>query len=354
MLPARVVEYEICFIEPEFRGLPVMNKQRSGFTLIELLVVIAIIAVLIALLLPAVQAAREAARRTQCVNNLKQLGLALHNYNDSYGSFPIGRSVFVTATTGTTPYAYSPFAMLLPFIEQSPLYAAINFNLPTGTTFQAGNTTVLATVVAGFLCPSDPQQVPTGEAGTDYRFSEGSSIAYDWGGTDPTGYNASLPAPDGPFFDNTAVTLAGITDGTSNTAATAEKLLGDFNTAVATPNRDIYVGTTVPTTPEEAYLLCQQIDTTSLPSNGSSTEGTPWISGTVSVSVYKHVSPPGSFSCYYYPARLTLVATSLHPGGVNAGMCDGSVRFFKQTIDRTIWRAIGSRNGGEVISSDSY
>ena len=95
-----------------------MNKQRSGFTLIELLVVIAIIAVLIALLLPAVQAAREAARRAQCVNNLKQLGLALHNYNSSYGSFPIGRSVFVTATTGTTPYSYSPFAMLLPFIEQ--------------------------------------------------------------------------------------------------------------------------------------------------------------------------------------------------------------------------------------------
>ena len=331
-----------------------MNKQRSGFTLIELLVVIAIIAVLIALLLPAVQAAREAARRTQCVNNMKQLGLALHNYNDTYGSFPIGRNVFVTAPPVPTPYSYSPFAMLLPFVEQTPLYQSINFNLPSGNAYQAGNTTALATVVAGFLCPSDPQQVPAGEAGADYRFSEGSSIAYEWGATDPSGYNASLPAPDGPFFDNTAVTLAQITDGTSNTAATAEMLLGDFNTAVATPNRDIYVGTIIPTTPEEAYQFCQQLDPTSTPSNGSSTEGTPWISGTVSISVYKHVSPPNTRSCYYYPERLTLTSSSLHPGGVNVGMCDGSVRFFKSSIDRTVWRAIGSRNGGEVISSDSY
>ena len=150
------------------------------------------------------------------------------------------------------------------------------------------------------------------------------------------------------------MTLAQITDGTSNTAATAEKLLGDFNTAVATPNRDIYVGTIIPTTPEQAYQLCQQVDPTSTPSNGSSTEGTPWISGTVSVTPYKHVSPPNTLSCYYYPERLTLTATSLHPGGVNVGMCDGSVRFFKSSIDRIVWRAIGSRNGGEVISSDSY
>ena len=162
-----------------------MSKQRSGFTLIELLVVIAIIAVLIALLLPAVQSAREAARRTQCVNNLKQLGLALHNYGSSYGAFPIGRSVFPNWTAGPTPYSYSPFAMLLPFVEQSPLYASINFNLPSGTAYQAGNTTALATAVAGFLCPTDPQQVPQGEAGTNYRFSEGTTIAYESGADRP-------------------------------------------------------------------------------------------------------------------------------------------------------------------------
>jgi prepilin-type N-terminal cleavage/methylation domain-containing protein/prepilin-type processing-associated H-X9-DG protein len=329
-----------------------MHKQRSGFTLIELLVVIAIIAVLIALLLPAVQSAREAARRIQCTNNLKQLGLALHNYNDSYGSFPIGRSVF-PSTVLPVPYSYSPFAMLLPFIEQSPVYSSINFNMTNVD--QTGNTTAMATAIAGFLCPSDSQQVlVVGEAGTNYRFSEGTSIAYDWGVSDPTGYNAALPGPDGPFFDNTAVTLQMITDGTSNTAAISEKLMGDFNPAIATPNRDIYVGTIIPVDPETCYQLCQQVNPTSTPSNGESGSGAPWIRGYVATSVYKHVSPPLTLSCYFYPARLTLTAWSLHPGGVNVTMCDGSVRFFKASIDRRVWRAIGSRNGGEVISSDSY
>jgi prepilin-type N-terminal cleavage/methylation domain-containing protein/prepilin-type processing-associated H-X9-DG protein len=329
-----------------------MNRRRPGFTLIELLVVIAIIAVLIALLLPAVQSAREAARRIQCTNNLKQLGLALHNYNGSYGSFPIGRSVFVN-TILPVPYSYSPFAMLLPFIEQSPLYASINFNMTSVD--QTGNTTAMATVISGLLCPSESQQIlPVGEAGTNYRFSEGTTIAYEWGATDPTGYNAALPGPDGPFFDNTAVTLAMITDGTSNTAAVSEKLMGDFNPAIATPNRDIYVGTIIPTTPEEAYQFCQALDPTSTPPKGESGSGAPWIRGYVATSVYKHVSPPLTMSCYYYPERLTLTAWSLHPGGVNVTMCDGSVRFVKQTIDRTVWRAIGSRNGGEVISSDAY
>ena len=130
--------------------------------------------------------------------------------------------------------------------------------------------------------------------------------------------------------------------------------MGDFNPSIATPNRDIYVGTIVPTTPEETYHLCQQVDPTSTPPNGESGSGAPWIYGYVATSVYKHVSPPITLSCYFYPSRLTLTAWSLHPGGVNVGMCDGSVRFFKPTIDRTVWRAIGSRNGGEVISSDSY
>ena len=328
-----------------------MRRRRAAFTLIELLVVIAIIAVLIALLLPAVQSAREAARRSQCVNNLNQLGLALHNYHDVNGAFPIGRSVF-PSTLIPAPYAYSPYAMMLPFFEQAPLYASINFSLTKVD--QAGNTTAMATVITTILCPSDSQQMPAGNAGSNYRFSEGSTIAYEWGPTDPLGYNTDIPAPDGPFFDNIAVKIAQITDGTSNTAAMAEKLLGDFNTTLVTPNRDIFVQTTWPPTPEDTYLQCQTVDTTSTPSNGSSTEGAPWISGTVSCTPYKHVSPPNTLTCYFYPARLTLTATSLHPGGVNVCMCDGSVRFFKNSIDRRVWRAIGSRNGGEVISSDGY
>src|SRR5262249_52351621 len=116
-----------------------LRLRRSAFTLIELLVVIAIIAVLIGLLLPAVQSAREAARRTQCVNNLKQIGLGLHNYHDVNGTLPMDRSIYFWPYTPATPFSFSPFAMMLPFLEQAPLYAAINFNLPSGN--QAGNTT---------------------------------------------------------------------------------------------------------------------------------------------------------------------------------------------------------------------
>jgi prepilin-type processing-associated H-X9-DG protein len=150
------------------------------------------------------------------------------------------------------------------------------------------------------------------------------------------------------------VKIAQITDGTSNTAMASEKLMGDFNNGIASPTRDIYVQTTWPTTPEETYQQCQQVDITSHPSNGESGGGSPWLRGYVGTSVYKHVSPPNSLSCYFYPSRLTLTATSLHTGGVNVAMGDGSVRFVKSTINRLTWRAIGSRNGGEVISSDNY
>jgi prepilin-type N-terminal cleavage/methylation domain-containing protein/prepilin-type processing-associated H-X9-DG protein len=329
-----------------------MRRTRAAFTLIELLVVIAIIAVLIALLLPAVQSAREAARRAQCVNNMKQLGLALHNYHGVTGAFPIDRSIFPSPATATTPYSYSPFAMLLPYMEQSPMYSAINFNLPSLS--QDGNTTVLATAVSVFLCPSDGQHAPANTAGTNYRFSEGTSICYAYGPVDFSLVNTTMPPPDGPFFDNMSITIAQITDGTSNTAMVSERLLGDFNNAIATPNRDTFVQTTWPTTPEETYQQCQQVDPTSVPSNGDSNVGTPWLRGYVGTSVYKHVSPPNTYSCYFYPSRLTMTASSLHPGGVNVNMGDGSVRFIKNTINRVTWRALGSRNGGEVLSQDSY
>lgn len=329
-----------------------MTRRRPGFTLIELLVVIAIIAVLIALLLPAVQSAREAARRAQCTNNLKQLGLALQNYHGSYGSFPIGRSIFPNPATDTTPYSYSPFAMLLPFVEQSPLFSSINFSLPTLS--QQGNTTALATSVNSFLCPSDGQQAPSYAGGTNYRFSEGTSICYAYGPVDFGQVNTTMPIPDGAFFDNLSINLAQISDGTSNTAVASEKLMGDFNNGIASQMRDIYVQTTWPTTPEETYQQCQAVDNTSLPAKGESGGGSPWLRGYVATSVYKHVSPPNSYSCYFYPSRLTLTATSLHPGGVNVALADGSVRFVKSAVNRMTWRALGSRNGGEVISSDSY
>ena len=207
-------------------------KERRGFTLIELLVVIAIIAVLIALLLPAVQAAREAARRIQCTNNLKQLALALHNYSTAVGAFPVGidnTSAYTGAPPGSlsTWTAWSAQALLLPYVEQGPLYNAANFSWTccyVGPQANATNSTVYNTRIAAFLCPSD------GLAGVQninsYAGSIGdSTVQYPAGGTttgifqvyDPT--TVSCPS----------VTLAAVTDGTSNTIAFGEGLVGDYS-----------------------------------------------------------------------------------------------------------------------------
>jgi prepilin-type N-terminal cleavage/methylation domain-containing protein/prepilin-type processing-associated H-X9-DG protein len=330
-----------------------MTRRRSGFTLIELLVVIAIIAVLIALLLPAVQSAREAARRAQCVNNLKQIGLAVHNYLDVHGRLPIGRGTRPPQPyTIASRYNYSGFSMILPFMEQTPIFNAINFNL-TMTTAD-GNTTVQRAAIAAYLCPSDGQTPPVESAGNNYRFSEGSSICYSYAETDPGNTNTMLPAPDGPFFAERSIQLSQITDGTSNTGLASEKLLGDFNQGIPNVRRDVYNTTYFPATPEEAFQNCESWDANSIDSGGESSSGAPWLDGFLHTAIYKHVSPPNKKSCYFRPTRLTMAVSSNHPGGVNICLADGSVRFVKDTIDRVNWRALGSMNGGEVLSSDAY
>ncbi|MFO0891696.1 MAG: DUF1559 domain-containing protein, partial [Isosphaeraceae bacterium] len=326
-----------------------------AFTLIELLVVIAIIAVLIALLLPAVQAAREAARRAQCTNNLKQIGLALHNYADVHGRFPIGRGTRPARPYDVTSrYNYSPFAMLLPFLEQGPIFSAINFSLTM--TVQDGNSTAQAAAIASYLCPSDSQATPVGWGGTNYRFNEGSNILYAHAETDAAGLNNALPAPNGPFFAERSIRLSEITDGLSNTAAASEKLLGDFNQGIPTIRRDVYNAPSppMPATIDEAVQRCEAMDNQSVDANGESGGGAPWMDGFLHTSIYKHASTPNKKSCYFRPVRLVMSASSLHPGGVNVGFCDGSVRFVKDTVDRRAWWAIGSMNGGEVVSADSY
>jgi prepilin-type N-terminal cleavage/methylation domain-containing protein len=166
-----------------------VHINRRAFTLIELLVVIAIIAVLISLLLPAVQSAREAARRAQCVNNLKQIGLALHNYAGALNVFPMSMNLDAPGFGYPEPVSYSGLSMLLPFMEQVQVFNSINYNLLRG---DPGNNTAMATSVSSFLCPSDPQNnLPPGQAGENYRPNSGNGIQYVSGASDPWGFNTS-------------------------------------------------------------------------------------------------------------------------------------------------------------------
>jgi prepilin-type N-terminal cleavage/methylation domain-containing protein/prepilin-type processing-associated H-X9-DG protein len=332
-----------------------MRRFRAGFTLIELLVVIAIIAVLIALLLPAVQAAREAARRAQCVNNVKQFGLAMHNYIDSTNAVPLGR----TLQAGT----YRPFsqqARVLGFMEQSNAFNALNFSL---SSYDPSNATGAAISVNSFLCPSDVAiQIPTGlvltgfnAAPVNYRANEGTSVAMWYGADDTTNVNNGIvPPPNGLFYSDLLITLAMITDGTSNTAAFSEHVIGDFSNSIATDVSDTFEPGTHPLTSDDAYNMCLATNIYNLSTQGYSNVGAPWTYGYHSTTSYWHSAPPNTRSCMFPPSRISTTANSRHPGGVNLGLADGSVRFIKSTINIQTWRALGTRNLGEIISSDSY
>ncbi len=301
------------------------SGKSRGFTLIELLVVIAIIAILIALLLPAVQQAREAARRTQCKNNLKQLGLALHNYHDTALCFPFGM--------GGTGTKYSAISQMLAQIEQASLYASIDFNKQIT---DPANTMARLIELPAFRCPSDfANSQPSAGGAINYFPNKGASLRWQ------------DPAADGVMFFQSCIRFRDVTDGTSSTAAFSERIVSDGSNGIVTPRSDTFLSTANPNSHAEAVQMCEAVDITNLANQFPQFMGAPWIDGKHG---YQHVSGPNARSCGFQAAgKATMAANSRHVGGVHVLLCDGSVRFTSENIDLGIWRAVGTRAGNETI-----
>lgn len=312
------------------------SLRRPAFTLVELLVVIAIIGILVALLLPAVQSAREAARRMQCTNNIKQIALAMHNHHDGKGHFPHGVYNYLDGT-GSTPAPYTGyedrrcwFHDILPYIEQQALYDQFVTYMKT-----PGNSALgfpgMMTVVPSTVCPSDGKSPKLktywGGFGTDHQGFSGNVIAlagsdyFNAGGADKS------TAINGICFSISKVTMGDISDGTSNTALASELILSpdvgshDIRGRYYNP---AHGGVLFSTRVTPNTLVPDRLN---------------WCSS----------NPIPQAPCVWEGTDMFVSVRSHHPGGVTMGLCDGSVRFINNSVNAVLFKALGSRNGGEVI-----
>jgi prepilin-type N-terminal cleavage/methylation domain-containing protein/prepilin-type processing-associated H-X9-DG protein len=354
--------------------------RRRGFTLIELLVVIAIIAVLIALLLPAVQMAREAARRSQCKNNLKQIGLALHNYHDVYNVFPNGNMNWRWYATPGTTYGpagstlngnFAPQTSLLPFMEYASLFNAFNFATNpwpgTGSGGNIFNVTAISYRVETFLCPSDVTQpvawigVTAGVIGqnnypgNNYRWNMGRA-----------GIQISR---EGLFSRSDRVKgVRDCNDGTTFTAAFSERVMGSSFYGTLTDKNSWYgfaVDPGVPALPTDItgrlkifHDNCQVFPGPY--NNRYPNSGGFWAIAAGRYTAYNHTMSPNQKSCFNSlrvaggSTRGATTATSFHPGGVNVLMVDGTVRYVSDSVDLDVWWALATTSGQETISNSAF
>ncbi|MGP0069446.1 MAG: DUF1559 domain-containing protein [Isosphaeraceae bacterium] len=359
------------------------SRRRStvgGFTLIELLVVIAIIAVLIALLLPAVQAAREAARRSQCVNNMKQIGLAISNYESSQGSYPPGAIHYQESPMDCSQASrgFSMFLLLMPMMEQQTIYNSINFTMPTGgaAPIMFIQSTGLLAKVNSFVCPSDqPQQSQVSGSGNyytqcSYAACAGTRDIWHWwcgcpGG--PGGPCTTSPdiQPDGVFGGGFICKVASVTDGTSNTIFAGEfsRYINDPDAVFNSWTRALWFSSNIGNNTARPQCLAGTGPAINAPLMVSDVTnfdgGWQWLTGNCDDWLY--FSSPDVRQAGQYGFR------SLHPGGANFLFGDGSVHFLKQTINMGtptwsttgtnmtgVYRQLSTRAGGETVSSDSY
>lgn len=324
-----------------------MLRRRAAFTLLELLVVIAIIGIMVALLLPAVQAAREAARRAQCLNHLKQLALAMHNYHGTHGALPM--------IGPTSNYAYSPQSMALPYLEQANLYDRLDFRQPL--MIGSGPSATLNPIyhdVAGLrlpflLCPSDggvPELSQTlGDTtvtwmGANYMVNSGTGVDRN--------YYLSQPA-DGLFWQGSQVRLADIRDGTSNTVLASETLLGSRIDSITLLDPLRQMRSASGGGPPGGQTADQIHAAT--PTKFSGQRAHSWLlARSYNSTVNAYYLPNIATADAQFHGDALLSARSHHPGGVNTCLADGSVRFVQNQIDLELWRRLFARADGKVVS----
>jgi prepilin-type N-terminal cleavage/methylation domain-containing protein len=348
------------------RGKIVMRQNRSGFTLVELLVVIAIIGVLVALLLPAVQAAREAARRSQCSNNLKQVAIGYHNYHDTFNKLPRTASIvtnqFQALVAGTNPAdsnwnAYSAHTMVLPFIEQKNVYDQLRFDQWHYENLGAAPTalTVSRTRIKTFICPSDRDHGDQTETGwNNYGVCEGTNL----------GYNVSANSYNGMFGRARYRGFNDVLDGLSNTIMIGEFVKGD-NTSTKFSARNGDIVKPIPLTGyPDTFWTQSQLDTygaACLAGSGThlSFAGFRWIAPGQYNATMNTMAPPNwkwpacqdCSGCGQADSKGIFPARSRHPGGAMHALGDGAVRFISDTVNLTTYQALGSADAGDVVGN---